>query len=92
MNTEKSDFQSNVICESRNKLYLTGVTDTESFDEKEAVIYTACGRLQIKGADLKVQKLSVEEGEASVEGRIDALIYSEGYGNKKETFLSKLFK
>ena len=92
MNTERPDTQSNIICESRKRLYLTGITDTESFGEKEAVLYTGCGRLQIKGSDLKMIKLSVEDGEASVEGRIDSLTYSDGKGPKKEGFLTRLFK
>ena len=91
MNTERS-AQSNIICESRKKLYLTGVTDTDSFDEKEAVLFTVCGGLRIKGSDLKIVKLSVEEGEAIIEGDIDSLAYSDIADSRKESFFTRLFK
>jgi len=91
MDTERTE-QCNVICESRKKLYLSGVTDTESFDEKEAVIFTLCGKLQIKGADLKMIRLSVEEGEAVIEGEVDSLIYSDVSETRKESFLTRLFR
>ncbi len=91
MNPEKT-AQSNIICEARKKLYLTGVTDTECFNEKEAVLFTVCGKLSIKGSDLNVIRLSVEDGEVIIEGDINSLIYSDEADSRKESFLSRLFK
>ncbi len=86
VNYEKSH---NIILENRNKLSISGVEDVESFDEKEISLYTSQGRLLITGDDLKVDKLSVEEGELTVSGRLDSFEYSGD--NDRRSFLSKLF-
>jgi len=56
------------------------------------LIFTLCGKLQIKGADLKMIRLSVEEGEAVIEGEVDSLIYSDVSETRKESFLTRLFR
>ena len=38
---------------------------------------TSEGMLTIKGNDLHINRLSVEKGDLEVEGRVDALLYSE---------------
>jgi len=41
-----------------------------------------------------VSRLSLEQGEVDVDGRIDSFAYSDvsGHGQKGESFLSKLFR
>ena len=63
----------NAILEDRRKLMLTGVTDVESFDEKQVGLYTQLGELTIRGKDLHVSEMSLESGELSVEGEIQPL-------------------
>ena len=41
---------------------ITGVTDVISFDIAEVLLETELGMLQIKGADLHVNRLSLEKG------------------------------
>ena len=50
--------------------------------------------LQIKGADLHVNRLSLEKGEIDLEGRIDSFQYSEVSDFKKggESLLNRLFR
>ena len=52
------------------------------------------GMLQIKGADLHVNRLSLEKGEIDLEGRIDSIQYSEVSDLKKsgESLLNRLFR
>ena len=49
---------------------------------------------QIKGADLHVNRLSLEKGEIDLEGRIDSFQYSEVSDFKKggESLLNRLFR
>ena len=63
----------NIILENRKKLLLSGVTDTESFDDFSVVLFTSCGKLTIKGEDLHITKLSVDSGDVSIEGNITSL-------------------
>lgn len=73
---------------------ITGVSDVISFDIAEVLLETEMGMLQIKGADLHVNRLSLEKGEIDLEGRIDSLQYSEISDFKKsgESLLNRLFR
>lgn len=80
-----------LILEDRSRLTVTGVEDVESFDEEAIVMLTAKGALQIRGTNLRVDKLSLEGGELTVEGLVESLQYEdkqpEGQG-----FFSRLFR
>jgi len=47
----------NVILENRKKLTLTGIKDVLSFDDEIIVLESELGLLNIKGRDLKVNKI-----------------------------------
>jgi len=48
----------------------------------------------MKGREMHVTRLSLDKGEVDITGRVDSLTYSEsnGYGNGKESFLTRLFR
>ena len=83
MNTPHS-----ITIQDREKLSVTGVEDIENFDERETVLYTALGKLMIRGRDMKMERLSVDDGALVIHGQIDAVEYSEMRGH---SLLSKLF-
>ena len=61
----------------RSSLTMTGVTEVVSFDEALVVLHTALGMLSVQGSDLQLKNLSLEGGQAAVEGQISALIFEE---------------
>lgn len=64
-----------------------------SFDEKEILLNTEEGKLDIKGEALHVKHLDLESGEISLEGRIDSLSYPGRKKDKKEeSLLKRLFR
>ncbi|MCD8098779.1 MAG: sporulation protein YabP [Lachnospiraceae bacterium] len=73
---------------------ITGVSDVISFDISEVLLETDMGMLKITGADLHVNRLSLEKGEIDLEGRIDSIQYPEVSDFKKggETLLNRLFR
>ena len=79
---------------SRRTAGITGVSDVISFDISEVLLETEMGMLQIKGADLHVNRLTLEKGEIDLEGRIDSIQYSEVSDFKKggESLLNRLFR
>jgi sporulation protein YabP len=87
-----SELNHNIIMEDRKKISLTGVVDIHSFDDELILTETQCGILTIKGSDLKMNKLNLENNELIVEGQIMALIYSENDEVKKSGVFGKLFK
>lgn len=85
--------KSNLNLENRKKLFLTGVMEVISFNDRVIILNTCLGTLSIKGEGLKMTKLDVQNGDISVIGRVDSLIYT-GSERKKdnETIIAKLFK
>ncbi len=67
----------NAILENREKLQLSGVTAIDSFDDRAVVLYTSCGQLTILGRNLQMQQISVETGDVTVEGEVQAMRYSD---------------
>ncbi len=82
----------NIVLENREKLYLSGVTDSESFDETCAALITNLGRIVITGKNLHLAKLSLETEEATVEGFISSVSYVEKREKKNESLLTRLFR
>lgn len=81
----------NLVLEDRRMLTVSGVSDVDSFDEETVVVFTDLGELTIRGANLHINRLSVEVGELTVEGKIAALIYSDDTP-KNGGFFSKVFR
>ncbi len=82
----------NIIMENREKVSVTGVIDIHSFDDELVLAQTDLGILTIKGDDLKMNKLNLENNELIVEGQIMAVAYSDTNQAKKSGFINKLFK
>ena len=83
----------NIVLENREKLSISGVLDVLSFDDQVIVVETELGLLNVKGDNLRINKLSIDTSEVIVEGEIYSLFYSENNINKKGTsILGKIFK
>lgn len=89
---EKKLKSHNVIMENREKANITGVLDIHSFDDELILAETEEGILTIKGNDLKMNKLNLDNNELIVEGKIVALIYSDNSQEKKGGMFGKIFK
>ncbi len=82
----------NAILENRKRLLLSGVTDVDSFNENQMLLFTELGELLIRGKNLHINEMNVETGDFSVEGDIWALIYGDKDKNKRLGFIKKIFK
>lgn len=87
-----TNVMQNIILENRKKLTLTGIKDVLSFDDEIVVVESELGLLNIKGSDLRVNKISVETGDVIVDGTIRAIEYSDKDINSKQGLMSKIFK
>lgn len=93
--TNKADkviTNQNIIMENREKISVTGVIDIHSFDDELVLAQTDLGILTIKGDDLKMNKLNLENNELIIEGKIIAVAYSDINNTKKTGIMNKLFK
>jgi len=82
----------NIIIENREKLSITGVIDVESFNEDTIIVDTELGVLFIRGEDLRINKLNIDNSELSVEGEIISCEYSDRGSSKGGGFFGKIFK
>lgn len=91
-NQVKQDTIQNIIVENREKISITGVNDVLSFDDQIVIIDTELGMLTIKGEDLRINKLSLDTTEVSIDGTINSINYSEKQNKGTGGLLSKIFK
>ena len=82
----------NVIMENREKVVITGIIDIHSFDDELVLTETEMGILTIKGKDLKMNKLNLDNTELVVEGQIGLLQYNDIDSVKKGGMFNKIFK
>lgn len=84
----------NLILENREKLTITGVVDVLSFDDQIVIVETQLGLLTVKGEDLRINKLSIDNLEVVIEGQICNMGYSNDEIGKKNSgsLLGKIFK
>jgi len=79
---------------NRKLLELTGVVNVESFDSEEFLLETELGFLEVKGQNLHMKLLSLEQGMVTIEGLVHSLAYMDGNNSssKSKGLFGKLFK
>ena len=92
MNTMNNVVQ-NIVLENREKLSISGVLDVLSFDDQIVILETELGLLTVKGENLRINKLSLDTSEVTIDGTIYQLAYSEKDSMEKGGgLLGKIFK
>lgn len=94
MEEKKKSLSHSIVLEERKYGRITGISDVKSFDEKLIILSAGCGVITIKGENLHVKNLNLEQGQVELTGRVDSLIYTESksLGQKGESLLSRLFQ
>lgn len=80
-----------MLLENRQKVTITGVDDVDNFNESEVNLMTEAGYITLRGSDLHINKLSLDEGQLVVEGQIMGVEYSE-HEAQSGGFFGRLFK
>ncbi len=92
MNEKSDNIPQNIILENRHKISVSGVSDVDSFDENQSVIYTCLGLLEIKGSELHMSKLNLDSGEIVLEGHFDSFSYIDSVDTDKNVPKQGFFK
>ena len=83
----------NVTISDRKNIIISGVKKIENFDNEEFLMETNMGYVLIKGSDLEIVKLDTYQGNVSIKGKLNSLIYMDSTKKEKdEGMFSKLFK
>lgn len=86
------DREQKIVLLDRKKLSITEVVDVDSFNLDEIVLKTFRGKMNIKGSNLHVKRLSLEVGEIEVEGEISGMVFCDKKIEEKKGFLKSLFR
>lgn len=79
-----------MMLDNRQKLVLTGAEDVNGFNEETVSVQTSNGLLIVKGEGLHIDKLNLETGDVTIDGKINAMQYLQS--NNTRSRLSKLFR
>lgn len=64
-----------ILLKERKNLQITGVTEILRFDENCIALDISDSQLNIEGTGLKIESFSHENGEVSVSGYVDSILY-----------------
>lgn len=81
-----------VNIDNRERITVTDVADVESFNEEIVFLTLRNGGLVIRGEDLHIQKLDLEEGKVMISGAIGSAVYTERKDRQEKGFLKKILK
>ncbi len=83
----------NITMENRERISISGVKDVASFNDNTIELDTEEGGLTIRGAELHIQKLNLDDGNLAVDGFIISCAYHDKVESKKSgSFFSNIFK
>ena len=89
MSEQRKKGAHSVIIENREKLNMSGVLEVVGFDDETVILNTDCGRLTVKGENLKMGGFSTASGEVDVIGEIRGIVYSDE-GDSKGGFFRRI--
>jgi len=83
-----------ISIDRRERAVITGIVEVISFDDEAIVCETEMGALILKGQNLHVNRLNLDDGELEVDGMIENIGYEDdmALGRGKGSLLSKIFK
>ena len=90
---EINNLTHKISLNERKSITITGIKKIISFDKEEFLLDSIMGVINIKGQNLEMIKLDTHEGNVSIKGKINGIIYSDDkMKNKDNSLISKLFK
>ena len=84
-------MEHNITLKDRSNLVISGVEHIYSFNDKKVEVRTCAGEMAIEGEGLDMSKLSLDENIISIDGTVNAIIYSKER-KPQESFFKKVFK
>lgn len=93
MTDERIEFKNqNILLEDRSKITITGVEQVESYNENTIILITAKGGMTIKGENLNIEKLNLEDGNVKIHGTVNGIVYNDKHSLQKGNIIGKIFK
>lgn len=61
---------------NREHVTVSGVLQVISFDDEEIILDTDLGTLNLKGEDLHIKQLNLDDGDLAIEGVVNSVTYA----------------
>jgi len=87
----KIEMPHTVVIDGRERLSVSGVEEVESFDENIVIMLTTRGILEVRGENLHIGRLNLDNGELALEGLVFSVAYEDDEA-EKGGFFSRLFR
>ncbi len=81
-----------VVIKNRELVSVSGVRHVDNYDDKQILVQTSIGNLQIKGENLNIKGLNLDEETLEVTGYLESMVYVEEQGVKTKNILKRLLK
>ncbi|MBZ4688409.1 MAG: hypothetical protein PWQ96_982 [Clostridia bacterium] len=82
----------NIIIKNREWISVSGVRHVDNYDDKHIFLQTSMGNLIIKGEELNIKGLNLDEGKLEATGHIESLSYTEEQGARTKNILKRILK
>lgn len=91
---QRSNKKHNITINNREDITMSGILDVLSFDEELVICQSDIGVLVLKGLELHVNKLDLDNGILELTGYITGLQYEQDHvlSKNKPSIFSKIFK
>ena len=77
---------------NRDSLALSGIKKVINFDNEEFILNSVMGNISVKGNNLELVLLDTDNGDIRIKGKVNSIVYNDSKNEKKESFMTKLFK
>lgn len=86
--------QHRLVIEDRERTEVTGVVHVDSFNDEEVVMETELGLLAVRGDNLHIKHLNLEQGEVTIEGYVLEMAYADEKQSKNrgKNFWERMFR
>ena len=84
-----------VTITNREQVAVDGVIHVDNFDDQEIVVDTDLGTLTLKGEDLHIKQLNLDDGYLEIEGMVNSIAYSlrvKGRGAKARGLIERILR
>ena len=93
MDEKLIETEHSIHVDRRKCCRMNGIRDVVAFDEHIVLLKTEMGDLEIRGEELHIRELALEQGTLEMDGMINSLEYQDnGYRKQGESFWKRLLR
>lgn len=94
MEERRNNSKHRIVIDGRDCTTIEGVTEVISFDEDAVICETTMGTLMLRGNEMHVEKLNLDQGILAVTGEVETVEYSDpgAFSKSGGGILGRIFK